>query len=140
MLSAAHRMRESSDFRIAMRHGRRAGTPHLVVHLAPAPGSDGEAMATPPPRAADPAAANPPVAAPLVGFAVSKQVGTAVTRNRVKRRLRHLVRDRLDRLPDGTRLVVRALPPSAGASSAELAVSLDSALARAGRQRPRGSR
>jgi ribonuclease P protein component len=53
-----------------------------------------------------------------------------VARNRVRRRLRHLLRDRLDRLPAGSRLVVRVLPGAAAASSAQLAGALDRALAR----------
>jgi ribonuclease P protein component len=62
------------------------------------------------------------------GFVVSKAVGNAVTRNKVRRRLRHLVRPRLADLPDGTLLVVRALPPSAAASFETLGVDLDAAL------------
>ena len=52
-------------------------------------------------------------------------------RNQVKRRLRHLVADRLAEVPDGARLVVRALPPAAGCSSALLGSDLDHALAAA---------
>jgi ribonuclease P protein component len=63
-----------------------------------------------------------------VGFVVSKAVGGSVVRHRVARRLRHLLRDRLDQFPAGTRLVVRALPRSATASSARLAADLDRAL------------
>ncbi|WP_081915317.1 ribonuclease P protein component [Saccharothrix sp. NRRL B-16314] len=63
-----------------------------------------------------------------VGFVVSKAVGNSVVRHQVSRRLRHVVRDRLDRLPPGTSLVVRALAPSAEASSAELGRDLDAAL------------
>ena len=66
-----------------------------------------------------------PIAAPAVGLVVSKAVGNSVARNRVKRRLRHQVRPVLDRLPPGTRLVVRALPPAATTSSADLAAQLD---------------
>lgn len=65
-----------------------------------------------------------------VGFVVSRAVGGSVVRHRVQRRLRHLVRDRLDRLAPGTLLVVRALPPAATATSAELADDLDAALGR----------
>jgi ribonuclease P protein component len=65
-----------------------------------------------------------------VGFVVGKIVGPAVVRNRVRRRLRHLVAERLTGLPPGTLLVVRATPPAAMASHAELGHALDSALAR----------
>lgn len=61
---------------------------------------------------------------------VSRAVGGAVVRNRVARRLRHLVRPRLYRLPAGTLLVLRALPAAATATSAELAEDLDAVLRR----------
>jgi len=67
---------------------------------------------------------------PRVGFVVSKAVGNAVMRNRVKRRLRHLVQERLVALPDESLLVVRALPAAADASYATLATDLDAALRR----------
>lgn len=66
-----------------------------------------------------------------VGFVVSRAVGPAVTRNLVRRRLRHLVAAQLDRLPRGSRVVVRALPASASASFAELDTALTQALDRA---------
>jgi ribonuclease P protein component len=65
-----------------------------------------------------------------VGFVVSKAVGNAVVRHRVSRQLRHLMRDRLAVLPAGTDLVVRALPPSAEASSRDLGGDLDASLRR----------
>jgi ribonuclease P protein component len=46
------------------------------------------------------------------GFIVSKAVGKAVTRNRVKRRLRHLVASSLSSTPFPVDVVVRALPPA----------------------------
>lgn len=49
-----------------------------------------------------------------------------MVRNRVKRRLRHLTRSRLERLPAGALVVVRANPAAATASSLES--DLDSAL------------
>ncbi len=65
-----------------------------------------------------------------VGFVVSKAVGGSVVRNRVKRRLRHLVRDRIGVLPTSGVLVVRAQPPAASASAAELASDLERCLER----------
>ena len=71
------------------------------------------------------------------GFVVSKAVGNAVIRNKVRRRLRHLVRALLPDLPAGALLVVRALPAAADASYATLGNDLEAALvaARAPRRR-----
>jgi ribonuclease P protein component len=70
------------------------------------------------------------------GFVVGRLVGPAVTRNRVKRRLRHLMRERIGALPPGSRVVIRALPAAARADFAELARDLDTALAAARPTRP----
>ncbi|MDN5896494.1 MAG: ribonuclease P protein component [Nocardioides sp.] len=116
MLPREHRLTSGADFRVATRRGRRAGSRTLVVHLwspqlaVPTIGEPGE-----PARA---------------GFVVSKMVGNAVVRNRVKRRLRHLVRESLSRIPDSGVLVVRALPASAEASYAELDRDLSHCLRR----------
>lgn len=64
------------------------------------------------------------------GLVVSKAVGGSVVRHRVSRRLRHLLATRLLDLPEGSRLVVRAAPAAATASSAALGADLDRALAR----------
>lgn len=100
-------MRRSSDFDAAVRRGRRAGRQSLVVHLNRTPGDE-------PAR---------------VGFVVSRAVGPAVVRNRVKRRLRHLTRERLGVLPVGSLAVVRANPAAAERSADELGRDLDAALA-----------
>jgi ribonuclease P protein component len=72
-----------------------------------------------------------PTKAPVTraGFVVSKAVGNAVVRNKVKRRLRQLVAERLSTLPPGSTLVVRALPQAAVTSYDQLGLDLDSALA-----------
>jgi ribonuclease P protein component len=64
------------------------------------------------------------------GLVVSKAVGSAAARNTVKRRLRHLMREKMSLLPEGSMLVVRALPSAAHAGSAVLGAELDSALCR----------
>jgi ribonuclease P protein component len=115
VLPAAARLRRSTDFTATLRTARSArGDGMVVLHAAPA----------------DPSDAHPRASSPRVGFVVPRAVGPAVARNRVRRRLRHLLRDRLDRLPAGSRLVVRVLPAAASASSAQLAGALDRALAR----------
>ena len=68
-----------------------------------------------------------------VGFTVGKAVGNAATRNRVKRRLRHLTREHLatlEELPGRAALVVRALPAAADASYASLGADLTRTLSR----------
>lgn len=68
----------------------------------------------------------------LVGFVVPKsQIKRAVGRNRVKRQLRHLMKERLGVLPLGARVVVRVKHDALGASSCELAEELDQVLRRA---------
>jgi ribonuclease P protein component len=113
------------EFDAVVRRGRRAGRTRLVAHAhTAAPLQPGEPTATP---FARPHAA---VVTPRVGFVVSRAVGGSVVRNRVVRRLRHLVRPRLAQLPPGTLLVLRALPAAATATSAELATDLDALLRR----------
>lgn len=112
MLAPAHRLTEASGFASAVRRGRRAGSRTLVAHL--------ESLE---------------VGGPVrVGFVVSKAVGPAVVRNRVKRRLRHLAREQLSssetRLPGSAVLVIRALPASAGAGYEELRADLARCLDR----------
>jgi len=105
-------MRRSSDFSTAVRAGSRAGRPTLVVHVLPPEHPTAGLVST-------------------VGFVVSRAVGGAVVRNRVRRRLRHLCATHVAHLPAGSRLVVRALPPSSEATGQQLATDLDRALARA---------
>jgi ribonuclease P protein component len=104
-------MRKSEDFSTTVRLGAKAGRMHLVVHVLPGATNRGE---------------------PEVGFVISRSVGSAVVRNRVKRQLRHLMRAHMERLPTGCRVVVRALPPAADAPAAALDADLEAALHRAG--------
>jgi ribonuclease P protein component len=110
VLAAARRLRRRKEFSAAVRTGRRAGRGAIVVHLQSASDSARSARA---------------------GFIVSRGVGGAVVRNRVRRRLRHLTRDRIGSLPAGATLVVRARPEVADRAYAELAADLDAALAAA---------
>jgi ribonuclease P protein component len=57
-----------------------------------------------------------------------RRVGPAITRNRVKRRLRELLRPRLAELPSGSLVVIRALPGSEEASYAQLGAWLDAGI------------
>ncbi|WAL39560.1 ribonuclease P protein component [Brevibacterium sp. BRM-1] len=104
-------MRSADDFRRAFRSGVRAGSRVLVLHAAKADRSH----------------------AVRVGFVVSKAVGNAVVRNRVKRRLREIMRARLGALAPGL-YVVRALPAAAAADFGALEAALDRVLPEAQRK------
>ena len=120
MLPAAHRLRSAADFAAVTRRGRRARCGTVVVYLL-----------TDPAAPADPGdAARPPAGGSRVGLVVGKSVGTSVVRHQVSRRLRAQLRDRLDQLPAGARLVVRALPETSAAGSTDLGHDLDLAFAR----------
>lgn len=79
-----------------VRDGVRVARRTLVVHALP--------RSAPPSRA---------------GFVVSRAVGNAVTRNRVKRRLRHLVAAVLPPDAPAVDVVVRALPAASDGPLAE---------------------
>jgi ribonuclease P protein component len=113
VLPVASRLTHRDEFASVIRRGHRAGRPRLVVHLHSADGATG----------------------PRAGFVVSKAVGKSVVRHRVARRLRHLVGARLTQLPADALLVVRALPPAAASTSAELGADLDAGLRAALRKR-----
>ncbi len=105
-------MRRAEDFSETLRRGARGGSRTMTVHL------NRDLTEGP----------------PLVGFAVSRAVGSSVVRHRVQRRLRHLMRDVVPQFDAGTRVVVRALPAAASASSAELASDLARAVDQARRR------
>jgi ribonuclease P protein component len=116
VLPAQHRMRAGTDFEEAVRRGRRAGSPRLVVHLARRDrlGHDGSASGV------------------RVGFVVSRAVGGSVVRHRVARRLRAVLAEHLTSLPPDALVVVRAAPPAASATSAQLGADVERLLRRLG--------
>jgi len=102
-------MRRRADFTAAVRAGRRASSPSLVLHVVRRP------------DAPDPA---------KVGLIVSKSVGGSVVRHQVARRIRAVCAGRLADFRTGDLVVVRALPDAARATSAQLAIDLEQALTR----------
>ena len=128
-------MRRSEDFRRTVHSGVRIGRPTLVLHATYL------ARGTPPldPRRAHKnrrARASAPDADRVrVGFVVGKAVGNAVTRNRVRRRLRHLAAAQLLGTPGAVQVVLRALPRAATAPTevpTDLASAWSKAVARLG--------
>ena len=106
-------MRRSADFDATVRRGARAGRGTLVVHCR----AEAEAGSR-----------------TRVGLVVSRAVGGAVVRNKVRRRLRGVVVEQRAALPEGADVVVRALPPAGVADYSALTDDFRSALRSAARR------
>jgi|SRR5947209_19807155 len=109
MLPKGHRLTRSRDFARARRFGRSASSPLVALYVLPVRSPDTR-----------------------VGFSVSKKVGKATVRNRVKRRMREAVRHQLPRLRPGQDLVFIARPAAADASYHELAEVIEFLLHKRG--------
>jgi ribonuclease P protein component len=110
-----YRLSRSQDFDLVYRKGRSVSTRYLVLHWFPREGEDGSE--------------------PRLGLAVPKSTGSAVARNRIKRRLREIWRDRLDRVAPGCDYVLVVRPGLAEAAQVRgaewLAERVDEVLGKA---------
>jgi ribonuclease P protein component len=93
VLARRNRITRGADYKATLRRGRRIRARHVIVSVEVRP--QGE-----PAR---------------FGFIVSRNVGGAVVRNLVRRRLKAICRQRLLDIPSCD-VVIRALPASSGAS------------------------
>ena len=95
-MKRANRLSRSRDFDAVYRKGRSVSSRYLVLYWFPQeePG------------------------APRFGFSVPRAVGGAVERNRIKRRLRELWHERLERVPAGQDYVLIVRPGLAEAAEA----------------------
>ena len=91
------RLLRSADFDRTLRSGRRAASGYLALFV-----SDNE------------------LGRPRVGLAVSKKLGNAVVRNRIKRRLRELIRPMVARAKGGRDVVIVARAQAVDAEFARL--------------------
>ena len=95
-----------ADFRAAVRRGRRATTASAVYYRLP----------------------TDPAAPARFGVVVSKAVGNAVVRNRVRRRLKALGRGLVDAGHRGEDVVIRVLPGTAQESWDSLSADMHAVL------------
>ena len=102
----AGRLSRSADFERVYRKGRSQGNRHLVVYAFPRGGGDG----------------------PRLGVSVSRKVGGAVQRNKVKRLLREAFRARADALPPDHDFVVVARPEARDLADREGLAGVERAL------------
>ncbi|KFI40785.1 ribonuclease P protein component RnpA [Bifidobacterium actinocoloniiforme DSM 22766] len=103
------RLRSHREFTAVLRRRQRVSSRDVVIHLL----TGEDAARNRRPRQAEAGQGTP--GGRRIGLAVSKSVGNAVVRNRVKRRLRALARAHEDSLPQECDLVIRAKPSAARA-------------------------
>ncbi|TFD14789.1 ribonuclease P protein component [Cryobacterium sp. TMT4-10] len=116
MLAGANRITSGDDYKAVVRRGVRVVGPHLVTYLR----------------------RNPDGVPVRFGFIVAKNVGDAVRRNRVRRRLKAASFELLTAVRPGTDVVIRALPSATDAEWSTLRAELSEALEKY--QRNNGSR
>jgi ribonuclease P protein component len=102
------RLSRSAEFERVYRHGRSHGNRHLVLYSFPRADASAEE--------------------PRVGLSVSRKVGGAVERNRVKRLLREAFATEAELLPDGHDVVVVARPEARELAEREGLAGIRSAL------------
>jgi ribonuclease P protein component len=107
------RLSRSAEFERVYRQGRSKGNRFLVLHAFPREDDS----------RADPAEG------PRLGLSVSRRVGGAVDRNRVKRVLREAFWEEAERLPSSSDYVVVARPDAKGLAEREGMSGIRTALA-----------
>ena len=108
------RLSRSAEFERVYRQGRSKGNRFLVLYAVPRAEDD--------PR-------REPDDGPRLGLSVSKRIGGAVDRNRVKRVLREAFWEEAARLPSGSDYVVVARPDARGLAEREGMSGVRAALA-----------
>jgi ribonuclease P protein component len=103
------RLSRSAEFERVYRQGRSKGNRYLVLYAFPREGDDPDG--------------------PRLGLSVSRRVGGAVERTRVKRLLREAFWEEADRLPAGSDYVVVARPDARGLAEREGSSGIQAALA-----------
>lgn len=108
MLARPNRLTRGAEYKAVVRRGRRCAAAHTVTYVT----------ATDEPRSA------------RFGFIVSKQVGSAVVRNTVRRRLKAVCAEALPGVLPGADIVIRALPSAATADFGDLRAEVARCIAR----------
>lgn len=121
------RLSRSAEFDRVYRHGRSQGNRFLVLHVFPRADEAPASTILTPERSSTPGAETE--AGPRLGLSVSRRVGGAVDRSRVKRVLREAFWLECERLPQGADYVLVARPEAAGLAEREGTPGVRRALA-----------
>jgi ribonuclease P protein component len=126
-LPRAARVRHRTDYLAIQNRGRRVAGPHLLLFALAGEGPEGR-----PGRPGRLGRHGQIVGQGRIGITVSKKVGNAVVRNRVKRWIRECYRRRRPQFPARLDLVVVARPAAATASHAVVCRELTTLVRRFG--------
>ncbi|MFZ3210506.1 MAG: ribonuclease P protein component [Terriglobales bacterium] len=121
-LSRQARLRKHADFDQVYRNGRRLFSAHMTVFFL-------RRNSGPPPQQTKTGFAGDPGPA-RVGFTVTRALGTAVERNRIRRRLREAVRLNLGMVGNAVDVVIHPKKSAQGAGFAELREEIARAFGR----------
>jgi ribonuclease P protein component len=99
---------DGAEYKAVVRRGARCSGPHTVTYVV----------------------ASPEGGAARFGFIVSKQVGSAVVRNTIRRRLKAICAEAISSVRPGSQVVIRALPDAASAPFHDLRAEVARCLER----------
>lgn len=139
----AERIRKRSDYVRIQKSGRKLSTQHFLAFVLPSSSlataaAPAAASAISESSAARPAESKRP-AAPRLGVTVSRKVGGAVVRNRVKRLVREAFRTHKHELPPGLSLVLVAKADAARVGFDKVVAELREVARRLQPAPPRGA-
>lgn len=132
MLPPPHRLRHTADVVRVRQFGRYWRHPLVTLIICPNPSVDSVAALASRDTRTDDTEIKDKAVKSRFGFVAGRQVGSAVRRNRVKRRLREIIRHRLERIAEGQDVLIIARQPAAEASFAELENAVVQLLQRGG--------
>ena len=97
MLKAEYRLKKRKDFAYIYRRGKSVPAPRVAINYIKIKNDE-----------------------LLIGFSASKKVGNAVSRNHIKRVMRECVRNKLNEIPRGYKIIFNARVKSSTATFSEI--------------------